>query len=186
MDNVSGRGGSRAREAASDSRPLGVVIERRAIDNPWKDYAWSAVGVTTDAIDGTGWRDLDEGDGWKRFLVSGFALNLYSGETEGYKVNLSQPVPSVYVVLRPGEEAEDHDVEPFAVTACPYEAMGYAESGDEQVDAVAMPTELIAWVGSFVEAHHVDEPFRKRKRGSKNPKDAPSSRPRGRRGKWDA
>ncbi len=25
--------------------PLGIVVERRAIDNPWIDYRWKAVGV---------------------------------------------------------------------------------------------------------------------------------------------
>lgn len=171
---------SEIREAASDERALGIVIERRNIDNPWQDYTWHAVAVVDGAIADSGWRDLEEGDGWKRFLVSGFKVSLYSGETEGYKVNLSQPTPVVYAVLRPGEELEDHDVEPFALTVCPYEAMKYAESGDELVDGVPMPPDVLAWVAAFVDAHHVEQEFKKRKRGAKSKDRDEYTRPRGR------
>lgn len=165
---------------AQEKRPLGVILERRDADNPWLDYTWKSVEVVGGGMAEPGWRDLDEGDGWKRFLVSGFDVTLYSGETEGYKVNLSQAQPFVYVVLRPGEELEDHDVEPFAMTVCPYEAMGYAESGDEQVDGVPMPTEIAAWVATFVDRYHVEEVFKKRKRGAKSEDRRQYSRPRGR------
>ncbi|MGH6902881.1 MAG: DUF3305 domain-containing protein [Geminicoccaceae bacterium] len=43
------------------------------------------------------------------------------------------------------------------------EAEGYLE-GDDVVEAVAMPDALIAWVQAFVDRHHVDQPFVKRKR----------------------
>ena len=170
----------KAHAIASEKRPLGVIIERRDSDNQWIDYTWKAVEVVDGGFSEAGWRDLDEGDAWKRFIVTGFDVTLYSGETEGYKVNLTQPSPVVYVVLRPGEELEDHDVEPFALTVCPYEAMGYAESGDEQVDGVTMPPELAAWVSSFVERYHVEQPFKKRKRGAKSQDRQEFSRPRGR------
>lgn len=168
------------RKPAMEERPLGVVIERREIDNPWVDYEWRPVAVVDGDPGDPGWRDLDEGDGWKRYLVGGFKVALYSGETDGYKVNLSQPQPFVYVVLRPGEELEDHDVEPFALTVCPYEAMRYAESGDEIVEGVAMPPEVAAWVASFADTHHVDQPFKKRKRDKGYGDEVVETRPRGR------
>ncbi|MEQ8665836.1 MAG: DUF3305 domain-containing protein [Rhodospirillales bacterium] len=168
------------RDPAMEERPLGVVIERRNIDNPWIDYEWRPVAVVDDGPGAPGWRDLEEGDGWKRYLVTGFKVSLYSGETEGYKVNLSQPQPFVYVVLRPGEEREDHDVEPFALTVCPYEAMRYAESGDEIVEGVAMPSGVEAWVASFTDKYHVEQPFKKRKRDRGYGDDIIGTRPRGR------
>ncbi len=186
MANAGEDTAEKMREAAHESLPVGVVLERREIDNPWQDYEWRAVGVADGIVaetvesDDSFWRMLESGDDWTRFLVQGFRIDLYSGETDGYTVNLAQPAPAVYVVLRPGEEREDHDVEPFAVTVCPYEAMGYAESGDEQVDSVVMPTDVRTWVEAFVERYHIERPFKKRKRDKKTPGGPSNSRPRGR------
>ena len=55
---------------------------------------------------------------------------------------------------------------PFLVTASPYEAAAYSEA---IVEAVPMPDGLIAWVQDFVDRHHVDEPFEKRKRDRPRP-----------------
>ena len=57
-----------------------------------------------------------------------------------------------------------HDFVPFLVTACPYEAQDYLDSGDDIVEPVAMPAAVIAFVQEYVDRHHVDEPFHKRKR----------------------
>ncbi len=145
------------------SVPLGVVIERRDIDNPWRDHAYKPIAVIPHAPETERWKKLHSGDGWVHFLAATLPLELHKGETEGYRYNLSQPVSSIYVIVRPGEEAEENEVEPFMVTACPYEAMGYGESGDEIVEAVIMPDDILVWVQQFIEQFHVDEPFKKRK-----------------------
>ena len=62
--------------------------------------------------------------------------------------------------MRPGPDGP----QPFLVTASPYEAQQYQVGGDEIVEPVAMPEAVIAWVRDFVDRHHVDEPFVKRKR----------------------
>jgi len=143
---------------------LGVVIERRKIDNPWQDFDYRPVAVFSGAESIDDWRELEHGDGWVHYHAATMPLELFKGETEGYKSNLAQDPPSVYVALRPGEEADEAEVEPFLITACPYEAAGYTESGDELVEGVAMPADVRELVEAFVEAHHVDEPFKKRKR----------------------
>ena len=62
--------------------------------------------------------------------------------------------------------------------------------GDDLVEAVPMPDGLIAWVQAFIDRHHVDQPFVKRKRkrakaeapGTESPADdlpAPRARQRG-------
>jgi hypothetical protein len=38
------------------------------------------------------------------------------------------------------------------------------DSGDGLIELVPMPEGLIAWIRNFVTAHHVDEPFIKRRR----------------------
>jgi hypothetical protein len=158
---------------------VGVVIERRDIDNPWLDHSWHPVAIIPHATGEARWSELRSGEGWAQFHAANLNLELFRGETEGYRTNLAQQPPTVFVVLRPGEEADEMDVEPFHVTVCPYEAMGYHESGDEIVEGVPMPPELAAWVAEFVDRYHVDTPFKKRK-NKRHRDQADGSRPRGR------
>ena len=53
--------------SAKESIDLGIVIERREIDNPWQDYSWTPVAVFPGAppLDAAGeWKKLREGEGW--------------------------------------------------------------------------------------------------------------------------
>ena len=140
---------------------LGVVMERRLINNPWRSHDWRTVAVIPGAKGFAEWQEMDRGSQWTRFYAGNLPLNLYRKETEGYRTNLSQPSPSLYVVLRSIDEEYPR---PFLVTACPYEAADYEISGDERADKVPMPPEILALVGHFIDAHHVEEPFTKRKR----------------------
>lgn len=151
-----------------ETLPLGVVLERRRSDHPWQDHVWNPVGVIpgAPALDPGGpWTLLREGEGFAQYHGGTLTLSLFRKETEAYKVNLSQDPPRIFVVLRsevaPGS---GHDFVPFLVTASPYEAEGYLTSGEEIVEGVPMPADLIAFIQDYVELHHVDEPFYKRKR----------------------
>ena len=151
-----------------ETLPLGVVLERRRLDNPWQDFAWQPVAVIPGArpLDPRDeWIALTRGEGWTRYHAGTLPLELFRKETEGYKVNLAQQPPRLFVGLRSGEDMDsEHDVVPFLVTACPYEAQDYLDSGDEIVEAVAMPEGVAAFVQAYIDTHHVDEPFVKRKR----------------------
>jgi len=149
--------------ASEETLKFGVVVERRKIDNPWQDYAWRAIAVIPNAPETEGWKPLHSGENWVQFHARTLELELFKRETQGYKVNLAMPNPSVFVVLRPGEESGEEEVEPFLLTVCPYEAESYIESGDEIVDGVPMPPELIGLLHDFVEQHHVEQVFVKRK-----------------------
>jgi hypothetical protein len=142
--------------------PVGIVVERRKTDHPWQDHDWRAIGVLAHFAPER-WKLLAEGDGWAQFHAGTLNIELHRGETEGYLVNLSQKPPVVYVVLRPGEEEGDEDIEPFLATVCPYEAMSYEEGGEQIVTGVPMPPEVCAWVAEFVARYHVDVPFKKRR-----------------------
>jgi len=142
---------------------LGVVVERREIDNRWQDYSWRSIAVIPNAPETEGWKALHSGENWVQYHARTLELELFKRETLGYKVNLAMPTPSVFVVLRPGEERGEEEVEPFLLTVCPYEAESYIESGDEIVDGVPMPPELEALLHDFVDTHHVEEVFVKRK-----------------------
>lgn len=144
--------------------PVGLVLERRKIDNPWQDHRWNAVSVIVGAPDVQEWTLLDKSDGGERYHAATLPLTLYRKETESYKVNLSGN-PSVYVVLRTDDDPDSpYEVYPFLATASAYEAQDYLDSGEETVESVPMPEGLIAWVQDFCDTHHEDEVFIKRKR----------------------
>ena len=142
--------------------PLGVVLERRRIDHPWAAFAWRAVAVIPGAPPPAAPAGAED-----RVHAATLELGLHRKETEGYRVNLSQPEPVVYVVLRPG--AAGAAPRPFRVTVCPYEAQAYELGGDERVDALPMPPAVAALVARFVAAHHVEVPFVKRRRTPHEP-----------------
>ena len=154
----------------TESIPLGIMIERRAIENRWRKHDWRPIAVLPGAEADVRWRLLREDETVAQFHAATLPLDLYQKETEGYRVNLANTPPMVYVVLRPGEEYGDEDVEPFLITACPFEAESYAESGDEIVEGVPMPPEILARVTAFVGQHHVEEVFKKRKRKPYDPR----------------
>ena len=145
--------------------PLGVVVERREIDNRWQRWAWKPVAVIPGAPPIDTWRELARGGRFVRWHAATLPLDLHRTDTEGYRANLSGKVPAIYVVLRkirPSERSAGNDIAPFLVTASPYEAEGYLE-GEDVVEVTPMSEGLIAWVQAFVQRHHVDEPFVKRK-----------------------
>jgi hypothetical protein len=158
--------------------PLGVVMERRELDNRWQRFAWRSVAVIPGAPPVDRWRELVRGQRFVRWHAATLPLELHRSETEAYRVNLSGRSPAIYVVLRgiePSERTAGNDVGPFAVTASPYDAEGYME-GDYLVEPVPIPEGLIAWVQAFVERHHVDQPFEKRKRKPPETKDGRPAR----------
>ena len=149
----------------SAAMPLGVVVERRASRSPWQEWTWRPVSVIVGAPPiGTEWRELVCGDDWTQYHAANLPLELHRAETEAYLVNLSQKPPRIYVVLRPASGSGPHAFRPLLITASPYEAESYLESGDEIVEGVTMPEPVIAWLRDFVDRHHVEQPFVKRKR----------------------
>jgi len=155
-----------------EKMPIGVVLECRKIDNPWQDHVWRPVAVIPGAPPGCGWKVLRQGDGWVHYHAGTLELELHRKETEGYRLNLSQPSPTVFVVLRPNEDDDEteHEVVPFHVTVCPNEALDYDDGEDDTVEAVPMPEEVMAWVQAFVDEYHVEVPFQKRKRKPYDPR----------------
>ncbi len=165
--------------SVNDKMTVGIVVERRDMDNRWTDYSWHPLAVIpgAPALDNPNeWRLMREGDGWSQFLIGTMDIELFRGETEGYRSNLSSTPSHVYVVLTQGEEADEPDIVPFLVTVCPYEAESYTESGEEIVEGVPMPPEIEDWVRAFIDVHHVEQPFKKRKREAYDPRKGGFSR----------
>ena len=94
-----------------------------------------------------------------------WTLWLYRSDTEAYAHELDAREPSVYIVLasRTGSRPSRYDHHAH-VTASPYEAQDYCDSGEEVVEKVPMPKSLLTSIAAYVNNHHVEEPFVKRRR----------------------
>ena len=147
------------------SIPVGVVLAREKIDHPWQEYVWRPIGVFLHAPEISDWRELRRDEKSVHYHAATLPLELHRKETAAYKLNLDTGEPAVYVVLRddPGASSK-WPVSVHMVTASPHDAQAYNESGLETIKQVPMPQPLVELVREFVEAHHLEAPFIKRKR----------------------
>lgn len=144
--------------------PVGVVIRRLPGVTRWAQHSWKAVAILPGAADAN-WIELRrEGDAVE-YHAATLPLDLHGAETEAYLHGLSAEEPSVFVVMRDSDSQGPLDV--LLITASPYEAQDYTDSGEEIVEKVPMTPGLMAWVEAFVQQHHQDEVFIKRKRDKK-------------------
>jgi len=84
----------------SERLRVGIFLERRHIAHPWQEHAWHAAGIAPGAPELAAPRLLQQGPGWARYHMATLDIELFPGETEGYRYNLSQQRPVVYVLWR--------------------------------------------------------------------------------------
>lgn len=146
--------------------PVAVIMERRSLHNRWVDEAWEAVGVVpafeggsaTGEVTDAPRRILTETDR-DQWLFAGFRLELFRDEVDNYFLNMSSPIPKVFVMWR-----KEGDIAIPATVSVSYgEAARWLDSG-EQVDGIPMSRELADWVGDFVNTHYKPAPRRKVRR----------------------
>lgn len=148
----------------SVSMPIGVVIRRVPGVTRWARHVWKAVAVLPGAAPAD-WKELRRDGDAVEFHAATLPLELFRTDTEAYLHGLSAKVPAIYVVMRSG--AGDQPMQVLLVTASPYEAQDYADTGEELVEKVPMPEGLVAWIRDYVALHHEDEVFIKRRRDKK-------------------
>jgi len=149
--------------------PLGIVVEKRKSDHPWADWVWKPVSVIFNPPENLPWAELVSGEGYTRYHAATLPLVLHRRETEALVLNLMLDQPELYVVLRESEDPKsDFPYEPHMVTASSYDAQDFTDAGDDITEKVAMPEAVAAFVQAFVEEHHVEEEFKKRKRDKLN------------------
>lgn len=145
--------------------PVAVVMQRRALENRWVDCAWEPWGVLPDQPGAP--RLLVDDGVIAQWLHPGFTLVLHRDEAEGYYLNVSAPSPRVFVLWR----MDDDRGVPLDVTVS-FEEAGRWLDGGHSVDGVAMPAEIFAWVGDWVEKNYRPEPKKRIKpRSFQHPKD---------------
>lgn len=147
------------------SMPLGIVLRRSPGVTRWAKWVWRAVAVLPGAGPADG-KVLHESGDVTEFHAATVSLDLHRADTEAYLHGMSARVPCLYIVLRETDEG-DWPYEVLLATASPYEAQDYCDAGEELVEKVTMPPALMAWIEAFVQEHHVEEEFVKRKRDRK-------------------
>lgn len=143
--------------------PVGVILRRSRGVTRWARWSWSVIGILPGAGPG-GWKLLRETESVAEYHAATLQLELHRADTEAYRTALAGTPPMLWVILRrPAGEPDDRP-QPFFATVSAYEAQDYTDNGEDLVEPVPMPPGLLAWVEDFVERHHRDEPFIKRKR----------------------
>ena len=147
--------------------PIAVVMQRRASNSRWVDHVWEPWSVLSGYGGEPGVRQLVNESGVAQYLHPGFELVLHKDELEGYYMNVSAQDPRVFVLWR----MEGESALPVEVTVSTDEASRWLDGG-HSVDGVAMPPEIFAWVGGYVEANYRPEPKKRIKpRSFIHPKD---------------
>ena len=144
------------------SIPVGVIVERRRAKSVWADFLWRPVSVLVGQPSAEPWTALDVQAESVMFYAGEAVIELHRTESAFYRDNLASETPRVWVVLSP--TASDPPYQLLSVTADPAEGEGFTDAGNNLVDAVPMPREIVAVVDQFIATHHVERPFVKRRR----------------------
>ena len=140
--------------------PVAVIMQRTLLHDRWNTEAWEAYGVVNDIFSpGAEPQAMLEDARRRQVVYPGFVLTLHRDEAEGYFLNVSSPEPRVFVQWR----EDEGEVKPAFVTVSYNEAARWMDS-NERVDGVAMPPEIFAWTGAFVEQHYRPQPKKMRRR----------------------
>ena len=146
---------------------IAVVMQRRAIQSRWTDHAWEPLGVLPGFEEAAAPRLLVDEPGVQQWLYPAHKLVLHRDECEGYYLNVSSGNPKVFVLWR----LDDEQAVPVEVTVSSEEAGRWLDGG-HSVDSVAMPPEIYAWAGEYVEKNYRPEPKKRIKpRSFIHPKD---------------
>jgi hypothetical protein len=157
-----------------------VLMRKQFVDNPWISYRWEPREVLPDfgqfnnatadegKIVGQFLGRDDQGESW---LFTGYELNLFPDEAEGYYLNLSASQPCWFVMWRLEEDIDRYiDAQSLelaqseATIAVPhrisvsYNEAGRLLDGGESVDNIPLSSEHASWLQEYVNEHYRPEP----------------------------
>jgi hypothetical protein len=136
------------------SIPIGVIVARERTANHWQEYRWRPVDVLLNAPDSAIWREVRRGKDFVHYHAATLPLVLKASEKVGYRINLANGVPSVYVVLSEHLNGNGSRAMPVTVThltVSPFEIQSFGSAGHESVERVPMPEPLVQLLHSFVD-----------------------------------
>lgn len=146
--------------------PVGVIVERRKASSPWIDHTWSVTAIVTGMPETARMTPVGRRGDAERFYLGASELVLASTDTANYRDNLMSGAPKLWVVMHHGPE---QSVSLHTVTADPAEGEAHTETATNLVETIAMPEEIAGFVAAFVDEHHVEREFIKRKRDRLDP-----------------
>jgi Protein of unknown function (DUF3305) len=146
---------------------VGVVVERRKASSIWVDFLWRPVSVFVGIASAAPWTPLGAEAEATLFYAGEAVIELYRTETANYRNNLASGVPALWVALRPASSEPPYEL--IAVTADPAEGEAFTDAGNNLVEPVPMPPDVVTAVARFVAEHHVERPFLKRRRQPSEP-----------------
>ncbi|CAN1538620.1 Protein of unknown function DUF3305 [Rhabdaerophilaceae bacterium] len=146
---------------------IGVIVDKRKAQSPWIDHLWVPSAVVPGVPDAAPMTLVGRDGTDERYFVGSTHLVFASSETANYRDNLLSGAPKLWVVLRLDEATDEISL--LTVTADPTEGEGSTQAGSNIVDTVPMPAELAATLAAFVDRHHVEREFYKRKRDKTDP-----------------
>ena len=151
---------------------IAVIMERVKLANRWATERWEAKGVVRDAMPpGSGERVIVNSENLTQVLFPGFTLKLHLDEAEGYYLNITSPQPKIFVMWRLSDEI----ARPDRLTVSYHEGARWMDS-EETVAGVALPPDLLQWIGEFVSEHYQPEPRKKVRYASSKDKGVASRR----------
>jgi hypothetical protein len=151
---------------------VAVIMERVRLNNRWATEKWEAKGIVLDLDpQRSGERVIVDGEAVTQILFPVMKLRLERAEAEGYYLNMTSPLPKVFVLWR----MRDEIARPELLTISYNEGTRWADSG-ENVDGVALPAELLPWMAEFVSEHYQPEPKKKTRYASSKDKGVASRR----------
>lgn len=147
--------------------PVAVIVDKKKAASPWIDHLWVPARVVTGLPEAEPMTLIARDGETESFYAGATSLVLASTETANYRDNLLTGSPKLWVVLR--MEELDAYVSVVTVTADPAEGEAHTESGSNIVEPLPMPQDIAAQIAAFVDRHHVEREFFKRKRERVNP-----------------
>jgi len=150
-----------------ESMEIGLAVERRELSGPWGGHVWRPIAIFVSAPAVAPSTPLGSGKDFVRYYAGSFPIHLFSTETANYRDNLTSGTPKLWVIMR--DDGTEPLIKVALVTADPAEGEASTEAGNNIVETIAMPPELVAAVAAFVEAHHIERAIIKRQRDGKPP-----------------
>ncbi|MBL8807515.1 DUF3305 domain-containing protein [Sphingomonas daechungensis] len=151
----------------TETRRIGVILERRKATSPWIEHVWRPVQVLDGTPQSEPWTVVAEGDGWVHFYAGAAEVSLYRHESETYAYNLNSRMPAVWIFLR--NSPEPGRVELYGASVDPGEAHAHNDTGDDIVDFVPMPDGMREWMRGYIERNPPRTERYKRKRDKADP-----------------
>jgi Protein of unknown function (DUF3305) len=146
---------------------VGVVVERCRAKSEWTEFVWRPSAVLPGVPETLPWTVLETQEGRITFYAGAAEILLYRSDSAGYRDNLRNRTPMLWVALRPtGDPERSYKIS--AATVDPGEGEAFSENAGHLVEALPMPEVVRDAVARFVAEHHVERPFIKRQRDRAN------------------